>query len=126
MRLGLNRSTWIGVIAALSFGDPARGTITDIGDVVLSGNDLVIGNTADGSRTVDADTDGPYDSATLGVTSRVTGTLTLDDASFTTTGTFTAGVDGAAIVQAGNGSTLTTGDAALGSTSSITLGTRSS
>jgi len=66
------------IAAALSALDPARATITDTGDVALSGSDLLIGNTADGSRTVDADTDGPYDSATLGVSQGVTGTLTLD------------------------------------------------
>ena len=113
------------VVAALSFGDPARATITDIGDVVLSGNDLVIGNSADGTRTDTTDSDGPYDSATLGVTSGVTGTLMLDDASFTTTGLFTAGNAGAAVVELHNGSTLTTGGVALNG-ATVTLGGGSS
>ena len=112
---------WIGIGVMLSAGLPGRATIIDTGNVVLSGNDLVIGNTADGSRTVDADTDGPYDSVTLGLNEDVTGTLILDNASsFTTGGTFVAGGEGAAIVQASNGSTLVTRDVELG-TASITL-----
>jgi len=112
------------VVAALSFGLPAWGTITDIGDVVLSGNDLVIGNTADGSRTVTADTDGPYDSVTLGATAEVTATLSLDGSTFTTE-TFTSGVLQTyapvyTIVQLSNESTLATGEALIGQ-STITL-----
>ncbi|HEX5065610.1 MAG TPA: hypothetical protein VFY49_05820, partial [Myxococcota bacterium] len=86
----------------------------------MTGNDLAIGNTADGSRAVAAQSDGPYDSATLGVADGATGTLSLDDASFTTTGTFTGGVEGKAVVDLHSGSTLATGGAVLG-TATLTL-----
>ncbi|HEX5068410.1 MAG TPA: hypothetical protein VFY49_19975, partial [Myxococcota bacterium] len=116
MRVG--SSLFLIGVAALSAA-PAHATIVDTGDVVLTGNDLVIGGTADGSRTVTEDTDGPYDSVNLGFDQGVTGTLSLDGATFTTTGTFVAGVGdtvippngplpipGNAVVNLSNGSRL--------------------
>ena len=99
-------SLWMfmGIGAALWADDPAYAAIIDTGDIFLSGNDLLIGNTADGSRTVDADTDGPYDSVTLGISEGVTGTLLLDNgSSFATTGGLAAGIEGDAILTLTNG-----------------------
>jgi hypothetical protein len=112
--------------ALLLSAAPARATITDVGNVTLSGNNLAIGYTADGSRTVTSQTDGPYDSVNLGFNAGVTGTLSLNGATFATTGTFTGGVGdtnipntrpipvpGGAVVDLSNGSRLETGNASL-------------
>lgn len=104
-----------------SLTSPTRATIIDTGDVQHSGNDLLIGNTADGSRTVDADIDGPHDSVVLGFAQGAKGELRLENsATFSTTGRLTAGVDGSAALAIFTGSMLATGETLLGS-AAITL-----
>jgi len=99
MRHSLVLCVGLGLATAVSVALPGNATIVDTGDLVLTGTDLAIGNTANGSRAVTSEADVPYNSATLGVASGMTGGLTLDDALFTTTGPFNAGVAGAAVVE---------------------------
>jgi uncharacterized repeat protein (TIGR01451 family) len=64
-----------GGLALLAFAFPAQSAIVDTGDVQVIGNDIYIGTTADGTRTIDGGSADNKDNAFLGNSPGVTGTL---------------------------------------------------
>jgi uncharacterized repeat protein (TIGR01451 family) len=71
-----------GGLALLAFAFPAQSAIVDTGDVQVIGNDLYIGTTADGTRTIDGGSADNKDNAFLGNSPGVTGTLHVEGGSF--------------------------------------------
>jgi T5SS/PEP-CTERM-associated repeat protein len=100
-RRGLNGGNFsrVALLATLLIvGAPgsARGLVIDVGDVVVSGGNLLIGTTADGQRTVSGEANGPFGTVNLGNGGGFTGTLIVTGAA----GSVTTGN-----TNIGNGST---------------------